>query len=323
MTQLEQVIRQYVQLPSSPSAKGWYSVVCKACNDYKVRGAFLLNPDAVVYKCFNCSAKMNYFADSGHISDETQDILRAFDVPEKAINELILSELSHKSTSKRKKVVPTSIIKPIDVPDHFYKLEDAASDNIWAQAMREYLWIERGLTQDAYPFMLSDNKNWKGRLIIPYYFQNELIYYQGRDITDSKPNKYKNATCKDTTLLLFGYDNVAKYEETPLFVLEGFFDALQLDGVAILGNELTAEKISYINRTRREKIYIPDRHKTGVAPAMNALRAGWKISIPDTPGCKDIGEAIKKYGSLYVMRSLTDNTVGGVEALAHINLYCN
>jgi hypothetical protein len=321
MTRLEAIIRQYVQLPNTPTQKGWYAVVCRVCNDYKPRGAFLFTEDSVVYKCFNCNAKTTYFDDSGIITDDMMLTLQSFNIPESSINELILESLSKNKKHKKKNTVQTSIIKPIDMPAHFYKLEKENTD-IWSSVANEYLSIERGLTLDDYTFYLSTDKHWSGRLIIPYYFQGNLIYYQGRDLTDSKPTKYKNASIKDTTLLLFGYDKVAIHDTTPLFIVEGFFDALQIGGIAILGNELTKEKIAYINRSNRTKVYVPDTLGNGRNPAIEAVRAGWSISIPDTPGCKDIGEAILKYGKLFVIRSLMDHITSGFEALTNINLHC-
>ena len=319
-TIVEQIIRQYVTLPTKASAKGWLAVVCKCCNDYKLRGAFLFTSDAVTYKCFNCPNKGSYHT-GGDLTEGMQKVLKDFGVPERDIGAIILDSMENKNTNKRKVIISTSIIKPIDIPKHFYKLTDDKSD-IWSQVAIEYLKVNRGMNISDYQFYMSKDKAWVGRLIIPILFQGEWIFYQGRDLTEVKPNKYKNAAVKDSTLIIYGYDNISIQSDTPLFIVEGFFDAVQLEGVAILGNSLTTEKINYINRSPRQKIYIPDRYGDGKTAALNALQAGWSISIPETPNCKDMGEAIKKYGKMYVIKSILDNTTTGFEAITNINLYC-
>src|SRR5574343_405179 len=314
----EDLIKQYVYFPGKPSVKGWHSLNCPMCTDKKKRGAFLFNSDSVIYKCFNCPFKAVYFEHSPSIHDNVIELMKAVNIPDSEINKLYLVNLGNKhSNTSGKHIIPTSIIKPIETPDHFYSLSTNNTD-VWSQVACAYLMYDRKVNVDDYTFFLSTNEKWKGRLIIPYYFQNNLVYYQGRDLTDKKKLKYKNASVSETNMLLYGYDNIALQDDSPLFVVEGFFDALLLKGVAILGNNLTPEKINYINRSPRKKIYIPDRYGDGKQAAIAAIKAGWSVSIPDTPSCKDVNDIIKKYGKMFAIKSIMERTYSGDQALINV-----
>jgi hypothetical protein len=106
-----------------------------------------------------------------------------------------------------------------------------------------------------------------------------------------------------------------------LYIVEGIFDAMSIDGVAIIGNEITDAQIEWLNRSRRKKVYIPDRFGDGRRVALDCLEHGWSISTPDIGSCKDMNEAVKKYGKMYVMKSIAENTADGLVAETKLRIY--
>jgi DNA primase len=76
---------------------------------------------------------------------------------------------------------------------------------------------------------------YKNRIIAPVYFNNQLVSYLGRDITDRQPEKYKTCGPGDSVMtkndgLLYGMDRAR--EKQCVFV-EGFLDVWKLGPGAI------------------------------------------------------------------------------------------
>ena len=326
---MEELIHKYVQLPARSTQKGWYTVKCPVCNDYKIRGGFKFIDSTTSYHCFNCSIKATYDNDKKFLSNDMIKVLEAFNIPNTEIDLIRFQALGLKYIKKTKKStdLTQNPIYEISLLPHFHKL--TADDNdIWAIIAREYLQIERGINFNDYPFYISKGnttkteKRWYARLIIPYYRRGRLIFYQGRDLAGIRKIKYKNATLNNNSIILYGYDELYTNTNNPLFIVEGFFDAFVINGIAILGNELHTPKINVINQSNRRKIYIPDLYGHGAAPALSAITAGWEVSIPDIGSCKDISEAVTRFGKLYVIKSIMNKAVSGFEAKVAVTTLC-
>lgn len=122
--------------------------------------------------------------------------------------------------------------------------------------------------------------------------------------------------------MLFNYD-VAMATSGPVFVVEGMFDAVRLNGVAFLGNTISEEQAYTLNSIKRQKILIPDRGADGLRSVKEALEFGWDISLPDIGACKDIDEAAKIYGMCYIAYQLKHNVCSGDTALLRATSYCS
>lgn len=332
---LEQILRNHIALPAYPSSKGWYPVLCKVCNDHGRkgdRGAFKFNGDVVGYHCFNCGHGATYDPNKDeHLSKNMKIVLRSFGVPEEEWQQVLFASLANrdKSTNKttKQQTFQTHEPKELKYPDTFYSIKDADPDDKWAIIARHYLTHSRGIDPDSHPFMLSHKtkekhlKKWMGRLIIPMYKNNKLIFYQGRDLTDNKMLKYESPST-DKSKVLGGFDRIFEYSDSPLYVAEGWFDGESVDGCSVLGNTISDSQCYWLNKSSREKVYIPDRFGDGYNAGKQALEFGWSISTPDIGNCKDINEAVLKYGKLYVLKTLKDNTATGFKAETNLKVYC-
>ena len=347
---IEELIRRYIHLPNHPSGGGWYPILCKVCNDHGRKGpraAFKFEDGGAAYNCFNCGAKGSYRTDFEHFPKDMREILEAFGVPDDEINGLRFTALQNRDggSAQTQPTAPSVKINPkeIPLPDHFYRLDEAKQDDKWAEIARYYL-EDRQIKPEDYPFYLStgipqklncppEMKNvfvkqaqkWKGRLIIPIYKDGKLIFYQGRDLTGKAIKKYESpSTPRDR--VLYGFDELFSNNSAPLYVCEGFFDAFLINGVAILGNELSEPQIIWLNKSNRDKVYIPDQFGNGAKNARVALQNGWKISFPVEPGSseniKDVSDAFVKYGRIFVHNTLREQTMEGFQAEATINVYC-
>ena len=105
-----------------------------------------------------------------------------------------------------------------------------------------------------------------------------------------------------------------------VIVCEGPFDALSVDGVAVLSNNISEVQADIIDSLARQVIVVPDFDVkpnrqgrlvwSGKQLVDAALEYGWAVSFPiwhET--CKDINEAQVKYGKLFTLKAI----LAGVE----------
>jgi len=341
MQQLIDIVRQYVSLPASSNRKGWYGLKCRLCGDYKVRGAFKFDHDTMAYNCFNCAhAAIFSPSKSSTIPDKMKAVLDAYGIPESEFNELLFKAFAAGNTSQvASKPDPNQIqYNKLELPPFFRPLITDGSGDVWDELACDYLINDRGIDPTQYPFMVAekslcrtkkDPKNmsewdhWKGRVIVPYYRNQDLVFYQGRDVMNTDRTKYLSPS-DSRDAAFYGFDEIYKYSKEPLYVQEGFFDAFLLkNSVATFSNKLTSQQIQILNRCSRPKVVIPDRQGKGDIMARQALHEGWSVAFPDIGSdCKDINDGINKYGHLYILRSIVDNTLSDFAAEVAINTYC-
>jgi hypothetical protein len=321
---LEDIIREHVVL-GNPTPSGWHTVRCLVCNDHehKRRGGFLFDHNSVAYNCFNCNTRAVF--DGQGLSDKMKAVLNAFSVPEQDYNRIVFEAHKNKQQPKKPKTKTENLLVPkeIPLPSFFVPLDHTDDRRIIDELDR------RQIKLSDYPFYVAHNdqsdgcKGWLDRLIIPFYHHQRLIFYQGRDLTgDPKRIKYKNTDVVGRQKIFYGYDEIERNTDEPLYIVEGFFDAFHIRGIATLSNVLTKEQIQVLARSKRPKVVIPDRRGDGHKMAYQGLDNGWSVSIADVGGCKDISDAIAKYGTIYVLQSIVERTMTGFEARIAIELYC-
>lgn len=331
MNRLETVVRQYIPLPVKTTPSGWYAMRCPVCNDhkYKKRGGWKFEGDKTSYHCFNCTMAASYDDESGFISEDMEKVLDSFGVPDTVIKQLKFESFKNGNKKKGERTKSQFEIKEpksLSLPKHFYRLiED--EDDVWSQIAQEYL-LGRGIDIDDYRFYLSkggttpEDNMWKKRLIIPIYKGDKLVFWQGRDLTDTAKTKYLSTEAVSKGSVIYGFDQLFNNTDQPLFVVEGFFDAFHIGGVATFGNELSPQQLAYITSSPRRKIIVPDRRGDGHLLALQGIHQGWDVSVLPFDDCKDVDDAVRKYGKLFVIKTLIDNAVSGFEAEVRVNLLC-
>ena len=337
---LDDTIKQYVQLTQHPSKRGWYPVVCKVCGDHGKKGpraAFIFDNGNVGYNCFNDSkCNASYKLDQHEpLSRSMERLLAAYGIPDSEWEWINFDSLKKRDecganiSSVEQKSKFKIHAEEIELLPCFVKLTELPEDDMWRVIAEDYLTEKRNMNPSEYPYYVStkdetfpDWKKWYGRLIIPIYnADNKLIFYQGRDLTGKKTKKYLNPDV-DREAVLFGLNETVKYTDEPIYIVEGFFDAYPIGGVAVFGNKLTDSMLFHLNRSNRPKVVIPDQTGDGYELALQALKEGWMISTPDISNCKDVNEAIIRFGKLYTMMSIAEHTCEGFEADLNLRMFC-
>ena len=143
--------------------------------------------------------------------------------------------------------------------------------------------------------------NLNKRVIIPFTWRNEIIGYTARAFREDVKPKYHNSHEPN---YVFNVDRQLK-DAKFVIVVEGPFDAMSVDGVAVLGNEVSEQQADIIDSLAREVIVVPDADRAGARLVDAAVEFGWSVSYPIWQSeCKDIGSAVEKYGKLFVLKSI-------------------
>jgi DNA primase len=89
-----------------------------------------------------------------------------------------------------------------------------------------------------------------------------------------------------------------------VLVTEGIFDALSIGGVAVMHNTVSDAQARLIRNLGREIILVPDQDTAGIELIDRALELGWSVSIPNWDTCKDVNDAVVKYGRLATLLTI-------------------
>jgi DNA primase len=69
-------------------------------------------------------------------------------------------------------------------------------------------------------------------------------------------------------------------------------------------NDINDAQARLIRGLGREITVVPDQDSTGLALIDRAVELGWAVSIPAWEDCKDINDAVKKYGKLTTLLTI-------------------
>lgn len=303
---LASLIQERITLGSS-NERGFYNVRCAVCNDHSERGGFKFDGDTTGYSCWNCNSKFKVEEGTGKISKNAKDILEAFGISREDLRELTSSiflkqtedkDISLESVTKVKLHTPE-----VAFPDRCKPLLSDGHEGL-QEPILEYL-LNRKIDPLVHTFYFSLDPKMLRRVIIPYWRDGKLIYWQARTIdADVKP-RYRNCeVAKDA--VIYGYDQLHSYEVAPLFVTEGVFDAIMVDGISILGSSLNQAKLEILKRTKRRLIFVIDRDQTGGELGKTVLANGWELTFVDIRAA-DINDSVVKFGLPYTAYSLIKN----------------
>ena len=320
---LEDLIREKIPLPTVDS-RGFHSLKCQCCNDYKVRAGFKFDQGKIVYNCWNCSTKGVYEEFSGKISRIFRRILRDYGIDDSEISEVINTNFFFKKPNSN--IITLESITKVNtstpetfLPPKSFKLGHHEFTE-YQEKLVAYL-IERKVDVFNYPFYFSLEPRFKDRIIIPFYRQGKLIFWQARSIDQQEKKRYDNAPV-NREAVIFNFDRLFDYSRGPLLVTEGVFDALMFDGVAILGSSLNDAKIQLLSKSPRRLVFVIDKDSNGALLAEKVLSLGWDITFCPY-GADDLNTSVRRFGKTWTASQLIKNIPSSPDlAKLAINLNC-
>ena len=299
------------------TTSGWHSFNAVCCHhrghrhDTKSRGGVMMeNQEQWLYHCFNCgfSAKFEIGKPlSSHVKqllswtgNVSEDEISRYSIESLRATSSLQYLLTHQHTEKIKVDWPQIVL-----PDDFVSLTHSSPNHITS-----YI-IDRGISLESYPFLFSENyeSDTRQKCIIPFTYENMIVGYCYRFL-DSKNPKYIH---HHPTNYLFGLDLQHKSWDQ-VFVVEGVFDAISIDGVATLHDTISDTQIKILKQLNKSIIFVPDQDFTGlkVQTMQRVLDAGFKVSLPDWSEythikIKDANDAVKALGKFQTVVALVEN----------------
>jgi hypothetical protein len=251
--------------------------------------------------CFNCGFSCN-FTLGRSISSKTRQLLSWLGLSSDQIQKYNLESLQNKDlldfTQPRKKfkikfnehTLPEGELLDINNPLHKLYIDYVQS---------------RMIDINEYPFLITPHE--KGRMatrvIIPYTYKDKIVGHTSRFL-DNKVPKYINEQQPGYVFNIDRQENNWQY----CIVTEGIFDALSIDGVAVMHDDISDEQSQLLSSLNRSIIVVPDRDTTGLKIIDRALDLGYSVSLPNwDDSIKDVNDAVVKYGKLPTLLSIIEN----------------
>jgi hypothetical protein len=324
LQKLEDLIHEKIPLGVADS-RGFFSLKCQVCNDYKVRAGFKFDLGNIGYNCWNCSTTGKYEEFSGRISKNFRKILNAYGIDDSEISAVVNTTFFVKKEKEDTKITLAKLTKvntttpTIKLPLKSFPLGHPEFVD-YQQKLVTYL-IDRKVDLDKYKFFFSLEPRFLNRIIIPFYRGANIIYWQARHIDNVEKKRYDNAPV-GRDAVMYNFDQLNSYATAPLFITEGVFDAMMVNGVAILGSKLNDAKTELLAKTGRRLVFVIDKDKNGKHLAEDVLSKGWEIAFaPD--GSEDLNQSVCSFGLSYTIYELMKSiTKDNDPARLSINRYC-
>lgn len=282
---------------------GWISFCAPCCThngespDRRMRGGLKTAADGVwSYSCFNCGYKTS-FTPGRSLSFKARKFLGWLGVDEQTLDMINLESLRHKSIhgliESGREVIKAVRFNAVPPPDG---LELLSIENPEHAVYNEYL-QSRCIDAAKYPYMVSpaaEGRNSK-RIYIPFTHDN-IIVGGTSNYFDGKTPKYINDMQPG---YVFGID-LQRPGSQHLIVVEGVFDALSINAVAVLHNSINDQQAQVIKALGRSVTVVPDLDRAGMTLVDRAIELGWAVSMPPwrDSDVKDVNDAVRRYGRL-------------------------
>jgi energy-converting hydrogenase A subunit M len=276
------------------TASGWISFNAPCCvhrgdsQDKRQRGGIKSSPDGSwSYHCFNCGYTASFVL-GRNLTFKARKLLEWLNVPQEEIERINLESLKHKSIEgllgERQLIVnqlQNIVFEDRDLPHNTQPLNEIAE---------AYL-RNRNISLD-YPFLYKTMP--RPGVVIPFTHDNQVVGHTTRFLDDKTPRYIQDIQQG----YVFGTD-LQHVDWQYAIVVEGVFDALSINGLAVLHAEVNDAQVRLIRSLGRQVIVVPDQDEAGIRLVDRAVELGWAVSIPNWPdGVKDVNDAVIRLGKL-------------------------
>jgi len=326
MTLVLDTLRSLLPYKRKQTPSGWISFNAPCCHhrghgsDDRMRGGVNFN-EGFVYHCFNCGFATGW-QPGKPIPLKLKMLCAWFGANDDDIKRLVFEALKTESQDyQTEKYVPQADFTKKSLPEGSLPILEWLQTDLDSDtekkvlAVCEYL-IDRGFNPADNNFYWSPLEDYSNRVIIPFLYQQDIVGSTARKITSGNP-KYLS---DQHPFFVFNLDRQTSQRKF-VIVTEGPFDALSIDGVALLTNEISEQQAKIINSLGKTVILIPDQDSAGLVTIDQARERGWMVAFPNwDDDVKDVADAVRKYGKLFTIVDIIKTAVSGN---IKINLYRN
>lgn len=294
-------ILTYLPARRKASPSGWISFNAVCCHhsgqsqDRRQRGGLKVTDQNWSYHCFNCGYTASFQLGRA-VTFKARRLLSWLGVPESEVEALTIESLRHRSIfgilDDRNRVA--NAVQGIEFEERDLP---PAAELITPDLPLYWNYARDRCVPESFPLMTqirTDGVHWtRPSVIVPFTYDNRVVGYTSRFLDDRTP-KYISDSQPG---YVFGVDQQPP-DWQHVFVMEGIFDALSIGGVAVMHADVSDAQARLIRSLDRQITVIPDQDTAGLALIDRALELGWAVSIPNWHDCKDVNDAVKKYGAL-------------------------
>ena len=288
------------------TSSGWHSFNAICCGhlghkpDRRMRGGIKFDGQTNwSMHCFNCGYKCNFVLGRS-ISYKTKQLLLWCGIDDTQIGKWSLESLQQKDLLDI--VIQKKTKIKIKFKDHELPEGEMLDGNNPLHKMYIDYVQARGINYNEYPFLITPTAKgrYANRIIIPYTYKNKIVGHTSRFL-DNKIPKYIN---EQQPGYVFNID-IQKPEWQVCILTEGIFDALSIDGIAIMHDDISNEQAQLIASLNKQIIVVPDRDRAGLKICDRALELGYSVSLPNWESdIKDVNDAVVRYGKLPTLLSI-------------------
>jgi hypothetical protein len=290
----------YLPAKRKQTASGWISFNAPCCihrgdtQDKRQRGGIKPNNDSSwSYHCFNCGYTASFVL-GRNLTFKARKLLQWLNVPSEEIERINLESLKQRSIqgllNERQEVIQK--LQSIEFEDRDLPADTQALN----VATQDYL-KARSIPLD-YPFLYKTMP--RRGVVIPFTYNGQVVGHTTRFLDDRQPRYIQDIQSG----YVFGTD-LQKDTWQSVIVCEGVFDALSLNGLAVLHAEINDAQVRLIRSLGRDVVVVPDQDEAGMRLVDRAVELGWAVSMPEWPaGCKDINDAVIRMGRLATLLTI-------------------
>ena len=304
-----------------PAPNNWQKRNCMLCHlkgqgkDSRSRFGMHIDSDSIVIHCFNCGFSATY-KNGQYLSKNFKIFLEEIGIGKKFISTLEFEIFKTKngvgSNYEIAKISEKALSqwRPMELPDGARTIEEHLANGCMNEDFLRV--VEYGMKRNI-PYIErlywspDETNNLHNRLIIPYYYKNEIVGYTARlAIKEEHIPRYYQRCPHDFIYNLDSQHNENKY----VIVTEGVIDAMLIGGVSTLGSNVSENKVNIIKKLHKTVIVNPDLDKNGYELVKIAVQNGWAVSLPKWDiGIKDAAQAVLRYGKLLTTFSIIDSAI--------------
>ena len=275
------------------TSSGWISFNAPCCvhnsesADRRQRGGMKTTDQGWSYHCFNCGFTASFVL-GRTLSFKARKLLSWMQVPAEEIERINLESLKHKNMEgllqERQQVAER--LQGIEFEDRLLPPDT----QVLPPTAEQYL-LDRGIKLD-YPFLYKTMP--RPGIVIPFTHNGQVVGHTTRFL-DTRTPKYIQDIQSG---YVFGTDLQKSTWQTVL-VMEGVFDALSINGLAVLHADINDAQVRLIRSFGREVTVVPDQDEAGMRLVDRAVELGWAVSMPAWPAdVKDVNDAVVRWGRL-------------------------
>lgn len=294
-------ILMYLPVKRKSSPSGWTSFNAVCCHhngqsqDRRQRGGIKITDQNWSYHCFNCGFTAS-FQLGRTVGFKARRLMEWLGVPEQEIEALTIESLRHRNIhgilDERQRV--SNALLGFEFEER--ELPPAA-ELLTTEHGKFWDYAQSRCVPKDFPLMTqirTDGVHWtRPSVIVPFTYDNRLVGWTARFIDGKQPKFISDSQPG----YVFGIDQQPE-DWQHVFVMEGIFDALSINGLAVMHNTISDTQARLIRSLDRQITVIPDQDRAGLEMIDRAMDLGWAVSIPAWEDCKDVNDAVKKYGQL-------------------------